>query len=122
MTQVPTSHNMLFHVEDGTMTYYYKYVIDDSERTMVMALCSELNTCAHAVRHDLCGPLNSVVRKVFKIPCLIPSLTLAEVERCFVKLTGDAIKAVHKLQFAHMDIRVPNVCFGYNQNRYINRF
>lgn len=116
MTQVPTSHNMLFHVEDGNMSNYYKYIIDDLERTLLGSSCNILNKCAHAVRHDECNYL-SFVRMVFKLPSLIPTLTFSEVEQClynFVRLTGDAIEAVHKLNIAHMDIRVPNVCFGYN--------
>lgn len=63
-----------------------------------------------------CDYLN-IFHVVFKLPSLIPTLTFAEVEQSlynFVRLTGDAIEAVHKLQIAHMDIRVPNVCLGYN--------
>lgn len=125
MTQIPTPQNMLFHVQhEDNLAYYYKYIIEDRERVNVLAVLSHLNPCAHAVQQD---PVLfwGHWRPVLKLPILISPLRLGEAQSClydFVKLTSDAIMAIHKLQLAHMDIRVPNVCFDIHKKKLIAKF
>lgn len=64
-------------------------------------------------------------RRILKLPVLISPLCLGEVQSClydFVKLTGDAIMAIHELQLAHIDIRVPNVCFDDQKRKLLADF
>lgn len=97
MYQVPTSHNMLFCVGAGGHHVFYKYIVDQNERIIVGWSSQRLNRCDHAVTHHATDVLG-VLRPVFMLLCLIHPLSFAEVQRClynFVKLTGDAINAIH---------------------------
>ena len=58
----------------------------------------------------------------FKIPAQLPPLTYDEVKKClpdFLKKTATALQELHACGFAHLDVRLPNICFAQEDH---NRF
>ena len=60
--------------------------------------------------------------KLYKFPTHLPPLHKHEVEEClfdFMTRTATALKELHDIGFAHLDVRVPNICFAKEDGKYI---
>ena len=55
------------------------------------------------------------------IPKETPPLTKSEAEQCLYDLitkTATALQELHSLGYAHLDVRLPNICFAANGSDY----
>lgn len=125
LTQVPTPNNMLFYAaEKNNSGYFYKYVVDEEERRRLVESSKMLLKCDHVVTHEIVDIVHFdlLPRQVFKLPCLIPNLSYEEIRCClrdFMSLTANAIESIHQYGLAHLDVRVPNVCFKITGTQFI---
>jgi len=58
----------------------------------------------------------------FKFPAHLPPLHKREVEKClldFMTRTATALEELHGIGAAHLDVRVPNICFAREEGKYI---
>ena len=59
--------------------------------------------------------------KFLAFPAQLPPLRSRDVGEClsdFLHRTAEALKELHSLGYAHLDVRVPNICFYKNSNSY----
>lgn len=90
--------------------------MDDKERRKLIDALSKSHECDHIIKHESVALLlgEFIPRKIFWLPCLIPPLSYSEVREClvdFMKMTAIALDSIHGCKIAHLDVRVPNVCF-----------
>jgi len=58
----------------------------------------------------------------FKFPAHFPPLHKHKVEKClldFMTRTATALEELHSIGVAHLDVRVPNICFAREEGKYI---
>jgi len=58
----------------------------------------------------------------FKFPAHLPPLHKHKVEKClldFMTRTATALEELHSIGVAHLDVRVPNICFAREEGKYI---
>ncbi len=108
-TQVATSQ---FNVVTDRKKYW-KYIIQDSEALTVSNICK--NVCKNDYLlhyHQL--PQSS---HLFESSAMLGPLQLSDAKQClfdFAGLVKLALDALHAIKLAHLDVRIPNVCFDLN--------
>ena len=116
--QYPTKHSILFK-NDST---FWKYVPHTIERENLHLL--QLAFKQSKPRH-ITLPCDIVLisnTTYFVFPAQLSPLTKEEVSKClydFMTMTATALEELHSFGFAHLDVRIPNVCFARNGDNYI---
>ena len=68
--------------------------------------------------HEQELPVFNLCIPFLQFPAAIPPLSASEARECLVPLlksTKEAIDQLHSFDFAHLDIRLPNICFRKNE-------
>ena len=108
--QQPTRHSIL--VKDATN--FWKCIPRlQEERNVVSLQRLQDQGLKHVTfwseRRDL-GPVCFL-----KFPAHVPPLLMHEVKQClsdFMTRTARALEELHRSKFAHLDVRLPNICFA----------
>ena len=116
--QVPTKHSILLRSDDTSWKLIPRLV----ESHAVLKLHSVLNYSnpIHITLHCQIDVIGDVA--FFAFPAQFPPLTEDEVKKClcdFMLMTATALEELHNFGFAHLDVRIPNICFAQNGNEYI---
>ena len=115
VTQHPTKHSILLKSD----SVFWKCTPHLNERDNVERLSAKLTNPKHIT---LDSSLYICDQKFYRIPAHIPPLRKSEVQQClcdFMTRTATALSELHKFGFAHLDVRVPNICFAEVGNEYI---
>lgn len=108
LLQEPTTHSVL--LQNGK--YFFKLILHDN---LVSTIPS--HTCEHIIQLTKKPIGNNLL--MYSSPALIPPLAPGEIQMClsnFMVLVAAALQSLHDLGYAHLDVRVPNVCFKRNQD------
>ena len=84
-------------------------------------LHSVLN-CSNPTHITLHRQIDFIGVPFFAFPAQLPPLTEDEVTEClydFMMMTATALIEFHDFCFAHLDVRIPNICFAQNGDEYI---
>ena len=116
--QVPTKHSILLRNDDT----FWKYIPRSMEFRNLTRLNSTLSS-RNPMHVTLFRNMVCIEDNVFfEFPAQLPPLTKDEVKVClsdFMMMTATALIELHEFGFAHLDVRIPNICFAQNQNDYI---
>jgi virulence-associated protein VapD len=108
LQQEPTAHSFLFR----SGTTYHKIILHNSVADVIPVSKSD-----HVLQYT-----SKCIRDTFLVyssQALIQPLAPAEIAVClsdFMALVAAALRSLHHLKFAHLDVRVPNVCFKRKEN------
>ena len=78
-----------------------------------------LKTKVKDQRHILLHSSVELDPEFFSFPVQLPPLTKAEVSMClidFMVRTASALEILHGFGYAHLDVRIPNICFSKEKN------
>lgn len=103
LKQRMTSNSLVFH----NTRMYWKLVI----RPVQAAMCTTVSgiKCKHVIKYT-----PTIFPCVLSSPALSTPLSHQEIQVCmkdFLKLVKTALDALHSINFVHLDVRVPNICF-----------
>ena len=114
--QQPTKHSILFKSRDDK--WFYKFVPQANQRHTVIMVAEATRGALHVTPYyTVMGRL-----QLFKVPTQLPPLTPDQLKRCipdFLEKTATALEELHGLGFAHLDVRLPNICFALHDGHYI---
>ena len=106
-TQIPTPHSLLFQSEE----YVWKYLPNSDDSEQLLSFYIEGHRMNYTAVPSCVIALHSIF---FRNKRFLPPLSSDQVTQClkdFVRSTAIAIKELHDHGFAHLDIRLPNICF-----------
>ena len=112
-SQKVTSHSIV--ITDKKK--YWKYIIRESEAATVSSAIKNIGKCDHVLSYepvDL-GSHIFASRHLFVSPAMLGPLEYMDAKRSlfdFARLVQEALSSLHRLKWAHLDVRVPNVCFS----------
>ena len=110
LIQCPTKHSMLFKADET----FWKYSPHENE---VQYLKFNISNPRHIVLFSQQIWLPSMLFLSF--PAQLPPLSRNEVSTCLVDFmvrTALALQELHEYGFAHLDVRIPNICFSKEKN------
>lgn len=115
--QVPTKHSILMSNGDT----FWKCIPRSKEALATLALNTFLKSQSPNPTHVTLFREIAIVEKVsfFAFPAQLPPLTKDNIKVClsdFMTMTATALIELHEFGFAHLDVRIPNICFAQNQN------
>ena len=95
----------------------YKHIIDIQEESSMLRLlesCPQKNICLPSGRRCY-NKVAAIPKKFFVFPIRMSPMSREEAKKCLPNLIESVVKAIQamhdKLQVAHLDIRLENVCF-----------
>lgn len=106
--QVQTKHSILLKDND----YFWKLIPSSREHHNFRLFHSEITTAQYTSL-----PVMTYWHKglaFYKFAKAIPLLSKTEAKECLSDLvtkTATALQELHSLGFAHLDVRLPNICF-----------
>ena len=112
-SQKVTSHSIV--ITDKKK--YWKYIVRESEAETVSYVIRNIGKCDHLLSYepvDL-GSHISASRHLFVSPAMLGPLEYMDANESlfdFARLVKEALSSLHQLKWAHLDVRVPNVCFS----------
>ena len=113
LIQCPTKHSMLFKADQT----FWKYNPRVNEAETVQNLKYEMSNPQHIV---LFSEKKSIrLLSFLSFPAQLPPLSRSEVSTClidFMVRTASALQELHGYGFAHLDVRIPNICFSKERN------
>ena len=113
--QVPTKHSILLSNGDT----FWKCIPRWTEKDAVQELNIVLNS-RNPTHVTLCHQIDFIGKiQFFAFPAQLPPLTKDDIKVClfdFMIMTATALIELHEFGFAHLDVRIPNICFAQNQN------
>ena len=123
MKQLQSWNSFILQGDNGKV---YKFCLNEHNYTATNWLTLFIKV-EHGEQPMDCLVLHEQKLFVFKLsipflqfPAAIPPLSASEARRCLVALlrsTKEAIDQLHSFNFAHLDIRLPNICFKYDSSR-----
>ena len=90
---------------------YWKYIVLESEVATVSYAIRRIGKCDHLLSYE---PVD-LDSHLFVSPAMLGPLQYMNAKRSlfdFARLVKEALSSLHRLKWAHLDIRVPNVCFS----------
>ena len=116
--QQPTKHSILLKSE----SVFWKLIPLLGEDSNVFQLDLELK-----MKYPKHVTLYTTARLIgrqafFEFPAQLPPLQEHQVEQClhdFMTRTATALEELHHFCFTHLDVRIPNICFAKEGNKYI---
>ena len=111
--QYPTKHSMLFKADQT----FWKHIPKICEATTMMYLKFSITNSQHIVLFSQQKWVEDMM--FFSFPAQLPPLSRNEVGTClidFMVRTALALQEFHEHQFAHLDVRIPNICFSKEKN------
>lgn len=117
VAQHPTRHSVLLKSDK----FFWKCVPRQHDQYNIYVLnLHKSGNMKHITFHCDVKPLGRVL--FYKFPAHLPPLHKHEVEKClldFMTRTATALEELHGIGFAHLDVRVPNICFAKEGSKYI---
>ena len=113
-TQIPTPHSLLFQSEE----YVWKYLPNSLDREYLTSFCIEGHHMNYTAVPSFVVALHSAF---FRNKRFLSPLSSDQVTQCledFVRNTAIAIKELHDHGVAHLDIRLPNICFVNEKSKF----
>lgn len=109
LRQIVTSRSIVLTDEEK----FFKYVFnsDDAMKYVSMGFKKNEHVASYSLEKDS--------RILFVTHALIPHLDLVEAGTClfdFARLVKESLDAFHKMGYAHLDVRLPNICFNTTSN------
>ena len=108
--QIPSKHSILIL----SSNQYWKYIPHSKE----MGRVEKVNAVLRQEKAKFILPYSNEVwlsdMRLFAFPAQMSPLKRKEVGEClgdFLTRTADALEELHSLGFAHLDVRIPNICF-----------
>lgn len=111
MSQFRSANSIILYNKDYFFKCYQSDMVD------VKLIYEKCKGCQNVVE-TISGPY----LRLLKFPALLSPLANREAIRClanFLELLKDALDALHALGLAHLDVRLPNVCFKSHQEQFI---
>ena len=114
--QIASKHSILILSNNC----YWKYIPQVYERENVLLLSDKIKQKAKhtLVYSDEC---RVSTMKFLAFPAQLHPLRSEDVSECltdFLLRTADALNELHSLGFAHLDVRIPNICFYKGDDQY----
>ena len=113
--QQATKHSILFKSTDGK--WFFKWVPQGNQENAVRRVAKNTQGALHLTQYAMVGAF-----LFFKVPAQLPPLTHDQLLLCipdFMTKTATALKELHGLGFAHLDVRLPNICFALHEDHHI---
>ena len=114
VTQVTTKHSILLKSEST----FRKLIPQLVEKDSLSLLNRRLNNPKHIT---LCTTIRDIgYQQFFKFPAQLPPLNKDKVRQClydFMTRTATALEELHRFGYAHLDVRIPNICFAKANER-----
>ena len=103
----------------------YKYCLNPALYHKIRDITATIKTAVQyqeqrdrLLLHEQKLPVFNLCIPFLQFPAAIPPLSTSEARECLVPLlksTKEAIDQLHSFDFAHLDIRLPNICFRKNE-------
>ena len=113
----PTKHSILFKSRDDK--WFYKFVSQSNQHITISIVAEATRGALHVTPHYT---VVVGILELFKVPAQLPPLTPDQLKRCipdFLTKTATALEELRGLGFAHLDVRLPNICFALHNGHYI---
>ena len=112
LVQHPTKHSILLKSDQ----VFWKHIPRLIEERKVHLLKLNITNAQHIVLYsqEVTQPI-----VLWSFPAQLPPLLRNEVSTClidFVARTALALQELHEYGFAHLDVRIPNICFSKEKN------
>ena len=116
--QCATKHSLLLKSEEA----FWKCVPRLTERENINLLNLTVSLGQHNLHHVTVYTTAGIIgsQTFFCYPAQLPPLRTDEVGLClrdFMTRTAAALEELHGLGFAHLDVRVPNICFAHERKK-----
>lgn len=114
LEKIRSSHSLVF----TDKKHYWKLVISSHEAIAIATYFSRFRD-AHVLQYSL---TTLEIKGFFKSDALVSPLLFNEVYKClkdFLLLVKTALQSLHKIKLAHLDVRIPNICFKLEGVRHI---
>ena len=118
MAQLQSWNSFILHADIGKI---YKFWLNKENYTNTALFTFTIKELQHEERridrlllHEQKLPVFNLDIPFLQFPAAIPPLSASEARKCLVALlrsTKEAIDQLHSFNYAHLDIRLPNICF-----------
>ena len=113
LMQHPTKHSILLKAGQT----FWKCIPQANEKENVQ----HLKDCISNPRHIVLFSERTWIWPMlfFSFPAQLPPLSRSEISTCLIDLlvrTALALQELHEYGFAHLDVRIPNICFSKERN------
>ena len=124
LEQVQSWNSFILQGNNGKI---YKFCLNEKcySVTNLLTLTIKIKVMQHGEQikdrlllHEEELPVFNLIIPFLQFPAAIPPLSTSEAQVCLVPLlksTKEAIDQLHGFDFAHLDIRLPNICFRKNE-------
>ena len=124
MKQLQSWNSFILQATTGDNGKIYKFCPDEQNYTKIAFLSVTIKAMQQPmdrlVLHEQELLVFNLSIPFLEFPAAHPPLSASEARRCLVALlrsTKEAIDQFHSFNFAHLDIRLPNICFKYDRTR-----
>ena len=124
MKQLQSWNSFILQGDNGKV---YKFCLNKENYTNTALFTFDIKAMQHReqtinrlVLHEQRLSVFNLSIPFLEFPAAIPPLSASEARQCLVALlrsTKEAINQLHSFNFAHLDIRLPNICFKYDSSR-----
>ena len=125
MKQLQSWNSFILQATNGDNGKIYKFCPNEQNYTALLPLTIKAmqhreQAMDRLVLHEQRLFVFNLSIPFLQFPAAIPPLSASEAQQCLVALlrsTKEAIDQLHSFDFAHLDIRLPNICFKYDSSR-----